>query len=114
MRAFTLALVLVLAARVRGLLVTPSSPQCASLCGNSLSSTQGDEITCQDAAYASALYGPTFEACVACELSSTYVDPVSKASDLQWALYNLRFALSWCLFGFDNNTQRADTPCVTS
>ncbi len=70
-------------------------------------------MTCDDADYASSTYGATFKACLACELSSTYVDPNTKESDLQWAIYNLRYALSWCLFGFNNNTDLANTPCLT-
>lgn len=113
MRSISIPFTLTLAAFVRSLLVAPSS-QCADLCGNTLSSTQGQEITCDDADYASSTYGATFKACLACELSSTYVDSSTKQSDLQLGLYNLRFALSWCLFGFDNNTHLADTPCQTS
>ncbi len=26
---------------------------------------------------------------------------------------NLRFAISWCLFGYPNNTAVGDTPCIT-
>lgn len=113
MRGFTTSLALLIPAVVDALLVAPSSPQCADLCGNELSSTSGQEITCEDAAYASSTYGATFQACLACELSSTYVDAATNQSDLQWGLYNLRFALAWCLFGFDNNTAITETPCIT-
>jgi hypothetical protein len=97
----------------QALVVNPNSP-CADLCGNSLGSTSGSEITCDDASYASSTYGAAFKSCISCELSSTYFDPTTKISDLQYGLYNLRFALSWCLFGWDNNTQIANTPCLTS
>jgi hypothetical protein len=113
MRPLSIALIISAANIAQALLVAPSSPQCAVLCGNELSSTSGQEITCGDSDYSSSTYGATFESCVACELSSTYVDPVTQQSDLQWGLYNLRFALSWCLWGFDNNTAIADTPCLT-
>lgn len=98
----------------QGLLVVPTSPQCADTCGNQLDSTSGQEMTCTDAGYASSTYGPTFKACIACELNSTYYDSVSGLSDLHWAIYNLRFALSWCLFGANNNSNTANTPCLTS
>jgi hypothetical protein len=94
------------------LLVAPSSP-CGVQCGNVLTSTSGAEITCLDQDYGSAVYGATFESCLSCELSSTYYDPQTNLSDFQAALYNMRFALSWCLYGFDNNTNVQDIPCLT-
>jgi hypothetical protein len=97
----------------QALLVVPTSPNCADLCGNALDRTSGSEITCTDSGYSSSTYGADFEACIACEISSTYYDPTTQISDLHWALYNIRFALSWCLFGWDNNTNIADTPCIT-
>jgi hypothetical protein len=113
MRSLSLALSLLLPTLSRALLVVPSSPQCAAQCGNVLSSTSGAEITCDDADYGSATYGATFQSCLSCELSSTYFDPKTNQSDLQAALYNFRYALAWCLFGFDNNTAISDTPCLT-
>jgi hypothetical protein len=106
-------LLLVLPVVVDSLLVVPSSPQCADLCGNTLSATSGAEMTCDDPDYATSTYGATFKACLTCELSSTYYDPTTKQADLRWAIYNIRYALSWCLFGFDNNTKVANTPCLT-
>src|SRR5271156_5291076 len=70
-----------LATSAHALLVAPSS-QCAVQCGNFLSSTSGSDITCSDSAYANTVAGSTFESCIACELNSTYVDPVTKQSDL--------------------------------
>jgi hypothetical protein len=95
------------------LLVAPNSP-CAASCGNNLLATSGAEITCQDQSYGTTTYGATFETCINCEIGSTYVDPQSGMNDLQAALYNVRFALSWCLFGYDNNTQVTDSQCLTS
>ncbi|KAE8451890.1 hypothetical protein EG329_002731 [Mollisiaceae sp. DMI_Dod_QoI] len=114
MLSLSIPVALTLSTLAQGLLVVPSSPQCADTCGNELGSTSGQEMTCNDAGYASSTYGATFKACIACELNSTYYDTGSKLSDLHWAIYNLRFALSWCLFGFDNNTATANTPCLTS
>ncbi|TAQ86779.1 hypothetical protein B7494_g4906 [Chlorociboria aeruginascens] len=70
-----------------------SSP-CAAQCGNVLQSTSGDDIVCPDTAYASAAAGTVFQTCISCQLSSTYVDPDTQESDLQWALYNLRYAIT--------------------
>lgn len=111
---FSLPVALGLLTVAQALLVTPSSPQCADLCGNNLASTSGSEITCSDSDYSSSTYGAAFKACLACEMGSTYYDPATQISDLHWAIYNLRFALSWCVFGADNNTQIPNTPCMTS
>lgn len=91
----------------------PNSP-CAVQCGNVLSSTTGSDIVCQNADFTGTSQGVTFAGCVTCQLGSTYVDPVTKQTDLQWGLYNLRYAMSWCLFGYPNNTAIGDSPCVTS
>ncbi|CZR59233.1 uncharacterized protein PAC_09125 [Phialocephala subalpina] len=112
--SISIPLALAIPTLVSGLLVEPASPQCADTCGNILTSTRGSEMTCDDADYASSTYGATFKACISCELNSTYYNPTKKTSDLQWAIYNLRYALSWCLFGADNNTNTANTPCLTS
>lgn len=113
MRPLSILLALALSTLTKALLVDQSSPQCADLCGNALSSTSGSEMTCDDRDYATSTGGATFKACVGCELSSTYFDSATGQTDLQWGLYNMRFALSWCLFGFGNNTALADTPCLT-
>ncbi len=112
-----------------------SNSPCAVQCGNVLSSTSGSDIVCTNGAYTSISAGITFQSCVTCQLGSTYVDPVSEQTDLQLGLCeyiphrytsilqmtannfltdNLRFAVSWCLFGYPNNTQVGDTPCLTS
>lgn len=71
-----------LTASAHAILVAPSS-QCAVQCGNVLTSTSGSDLTCSDSAYASSVAGQNFEACIACELNSTYVDPTTQLSDLQ-------------------------------
>jgi hypothetical protein len=110
-----------------------SNSPCAVQCGNVLGSTSGSDIVCNNGDYTSTAAGITFQSCVTCQLGSTYVDPVSKQSDLQlglceyiphrntsipqmvannFLLDNLRYAVSWCLFGYPNNTQVGDTPCI--
>ncbi|KAH8598095.1 hypothetical protein B0O99DRAFT_506613 [Bisporella sp. PMI_857] len=89
-----------------------SSP-CAVQCGNVLGSTTGDDLVCFDDSYGTSK-GIVFQNCINCMISSNYVDPTGKQSDFQWALYNLRYAISWCLFGFPNNSAVGDTPCTTS
>jgi len=94
------------------LLAQTNSP-CAVQCGNVLGGTSGDDIVCYDSKYGSST-GTTFSNCITCQLSSTYIDPNTKHSDVQDALYNLRYAISWCLFGYPNNPSVGDTPCQTS
>lgn len=113
MPSLTRFLFLLLPALAHALLVAPNSP-CAPQCGNVLTTTSGAEISCNDGDYASSTYGPAFESCLNCELASTYVDPQSNMTDLQAALFNLRFAVSWCLWGYDNNTNVANTQCLTT
>lgn len=62
---------------------------CAIQCGNVLSSTTGDDIVCQNADFTGTPQGVTFTSCVTCQLGSTYVDPVTKQTDLQWGLCEL-------------------------
>jgi hypothetical protein len=67
------------------LLVAPNS-NCAVQCGNVQNSVSGDQLTCDDSDYKSSIGGPTFQACIACELNSTYEDAATKQTDLQWLL----------------------------
>lgn len=98
-------------ATTAALLASSNSP-CAPLCGNTLSSTEGErDIVCEDSAYTSTA-GITFKGCTTCQFNSTYVDPVTQLSDLEAALYNVRFAVSYCLFGFGRQNTPT-TPCVT-
>ncbi|RDW70099.1 hypothetical protein BP5796_08496 [Coleophoma crateriformis] len=113
MRSLMLSLILALPLTVHTLLVAPSS-QCAVQCGNVLTSTSLSDITCDDADYIYSTGGTTFESCLACELGSTYQDTTTNQTDFQAAIYNLRYTLATCLFGFANNTALASTPCLTS
>jgi len=108
----SLALITAFVSSVTALEALSNSP-CAVQCGNDLGGTTGSDIACHDSDYGTTP-GQTFQTCVGCQLTSTYVDPATKQTDLQWALYNLRYAVSWCLYGFPNNTKVGDSPCVTS
>ncbi|RFU33924.1 hypothetical protein B7463_g2449, partial [Scytalidium lignicola] len=96
--------------------------QCATQCGNTLGGTSGEEIPCNDADYSSGTgyggygssLGPTFVSCINCQLSSNQTDSESGLTDLQLGLYNLRYAVSWCVFGYPNNTDIGTSPCATS
>jgi len=85
---------------------------CATQCGNVLGSTSGSELVCFDSGYGST-YGTVFSGCLNCQLGSTFVDPTTQQTDLEAALYNLRYALSWCLFAYPNSTTPSSTPCTT-
>ncbi|KAH6987505.1 hypothetical protein BKA56DRAFT_669150 [Ilyonectria sp. MPI-CAGE-AT-0026] len=92
------------------ILVAPNSP-CSTDCGNVLSSTSADDIVCSQNSYSSGA-GQVFDGCVSCEIASDYSN--NGETDQQWALYNLRYATSYCLFGNPNNTDVITTPCITS
>jgi len=133
---FAPALVLItsFAPSATALKASTSSP-CAAQCGNELGSTSGSDIVCANSDYKSAAAGIVFSTCVSCQLASQYVDPVTKQSDLHWAICkylckihrqsknklltfqstidNLRYAVSWCLFGYPDNKNVAGTPCTT-
>ncbi|KAI0896088.1 hypothetical protein F4806DRAFT_50945 [Annulohypoxylon nitens] len=91
------------------LLVANGSP-CGTQCGNVLSSTTDDMIVCDESAYTTTSNGQVFEACVGCESTSTYwtVQNQQNTSDLQYMLYNMRYAVNECLF------QAGTSPCTTS
>ncbi|KPM41311.1 hypothetical protein AK830_g5239 [Neonectria ditissima] len=92
------------------ILVAPSSP-CSSDCGNVLDATTPDDIVCSQDSYTSGA-GQVFEGCVECEISSDYSH--DGETDQQWMLYNLRYAVSYCLFGTPDNSDVITTPCITT
>ncbi|KAH8882852.1 hypothetical protein GQ53DRAFT_700411 [Thozetella sp. PMI_491] len=89
--------------------VAPGSP-CDQNCGNVLGNTAGDEMVCSESSFSSAL-PPVFQTCITCEQGSGYSG--QGQTDVQWLLYNLRFAISYCIFGVPQNTQHHDNPCIT-
>lgn len=88
-------------------LVSPGSP-CAASCGNVHEVTSPDEIVCAQNDYA---VDETFQQCVQCEMLSDHTS--EGQTDTQWALYNLRYAMSYCLFGVPENDDVLSTPCIT-
>ncbi|RFU33923.1 hypothetical protein B7463_g2448, partial [Scytalidium lignicola] len=78
-----------------------------------VSNTYDNEITCTDSSFDTSAVGQKFKSCLSCLRNSTASG--SGESDQSWFLYNLRFALDSCLFGFPNTTdQLKDSPCSTS
>ena len=79
------------------LFATQGSP-CDQYCGNVLSGTAGDEITCAESDY-SLTSGVVFENCLNCQVASTYSS--GNKTDLQAALCKL-------LLLSDGDTQLAE------
>lgn len=100
--------------------VTPGS-SCASFCLNdgqtdsldpSASSTNATDITCHDDSYSTEEAGIKYRNCIQCLAKSAKVN--GEESDLHWYLYNMRFTLSTCLFGFPAKAEEGQTesPCI--
>ncbi|KAF6819776.1 lpxtg-domain-containing protein [Colletotrichum sojae] len=89
--------------------VAKGSP-CETLCGNVLDATTKDDVVCRDDSYSTAA-GSVYQNCVSCELMSDYATETQ--TDTQWLLYNLRYAVSYCLFGFPENPNVGSSPCLT-
>ncbi|RAL05963.1 uncharacterized protein BO80DRAFT_397334 [Aspergillus ibericus CBS 121593] len=100
------------APRAAALYVTEGSP-CWDVC-NDPTNTTTSEIVCLDAAYNDTTTGENFEKCVSCALESNYTDPNSSLTDVNWGLYNLRFAFSACVYGYPVSINDISTPCLVS
>ncbi|KAJ5108078.1 hypothetical protein N7456_004753 [Penicillium angulare] len=97
---------------VLGLRVASGSP-CASRCNKwgSSDNTTSSEISCVDGAFNTTSKGKDFQDCITCGLKSTYEDETSGATDVNWALFNLRYALSSCIFEYPDHVSNVSTPC---
>lgn len=100
--------------------VAPGS-SCASFCLDdgqtdsldaSSSSTNTTDITCKDEDYSTEEAGIKFRNCIQCLAKSDKVH--ERESDLHWYLFNLRYTLSTCLFGFPNVPEEGQmqSPCI--
>ncbi|KAB5575661.1 hypothetical protein GE09DRAFT_1053184 [Coniochaeta sp. 2T2.1] len=92
-------------------MVARGSP-CETNCGNVLDATTSADLVCDERQYGSSA-GSVFQGCTRCELGSNYSSPDGH-TDLQWMAYNLRYAMSYCLFGDFGNTNVGSNPCITS
>ncbi|KFG78237.1 hypothetical protein MANI_111782, partial [Metarhizium anisopliae] len=123
-RSRRLLLPLLLAVSAAALQVTPNSP-CSSACIDSAgldasdpnsSNTRAGDIVCADGQFdadADAA-GRKLRTCLACLQGSTYTQ--GGEGDQAWFLYNLRYALDRCVFGYPNASATAgatSSPCVT-
>ncbi|KGO75667.1 hypothetical protein PITC_030190 [Penicillium italicum] len=109
--AFFLAVVLLNspAPAVFALITTPGSP-CTDVCGQTANTTSS-EIVCADQSYSQTSVGKSFEKCISCQLDSKFNDENTGESDVNWGLYNLRYAFSTCVFGFPDLISNISTPC---
>ncbi|EFY95098.1 hypothetical protein X797_010358 [Metarhizium robertsii] len=95
-------------------ILVPSGSPCAANCGNILDKTAPEDLVCSQGSFSSDPTGQQFAACVDCERSSTYHS--GNDSDIQSMLYNVRYALSYCVWGDApaKNPKVANTPCITT
>ncbi|KAH6611146.1 centromere microtubule binding cbf5 [Trichoderma cornu-damae] len=97
------------------ILVAPNSP-CSTNCGNVLDSTSTGDIVCAPGQYAGGYgngAGAVFKGCIECELGSGYTTKDNHTDNMA-ALYNLRYAVSYCVFNEPPHHDFVDSPCVTS
>ncbi|KAF7875027.1 hypothetical protein EAF04_002199 [Stromatinia cepivora] len=95
------------------LMVTPDSP-CMSLCsdGQGSDSIDGSEIVCQNNDFITITAGQKLNSCLSClQLSTAAGDD---QNDQHCFIYNIRYTLASCLYGFSNATNTIATPCSTS
>ncbi|CAI7663438.1 unnamed protein product [Penicillium glandicola] len=111
MLAFVLAVILLNrpAPVVFALITTPGSP-CTDVCGTTTNTTSS-EIACLDQSYNKTTVGENFKKCVSCQLDSEFNDASTGESDVNWGLYNLRYAFSTCVFGVPDSISNVSSPC---
>ncbi|RYP35719.1 hypothetical protein DL766_002372 [Monosporascus sp. MC13-8B] len=102
---------------VSALEVTPGSA-CSAIC---LKDTESDpldpessntdisEIACNDDEYASTSTGIKYRNCLDCLQRSNATQEAE--SDATWFLYNLRYSVDVCVYGFPNASKRVSSPC---
>ncbi|ATY62973.1 hypothetical protein A9K55_007242 [Cordyceps militaris] len=96
----------------QAILVNENSP-CLTKCGNVIDSTSQTDIACGDDSFGAG-DSQIFKGCVECEVNSHFVSP-NNQTDVTAALYNMRYALSSCLFGVPaKDHMLSSNPCVTS
>ncbi|CAI7639539.1 unnamed protein product [Penicillium discolor] len=111
MLAFVLAAILLNspAPVVFGLKTTSGSP-CTDVCGTTANTTSS-EIACLDQSYNQSSVGKDFQKCISCQLDSKFNDANTGESDVNWGLYNLRYAFSTCVFGSPDSISNVSSPC---
>ncbi|PKY02061.1 hypothetical protein P168DRAFT_213311, partial [Aspergillus campestris IBT 28561] len=98
---------------ILSLRITPGSP-CEEVCHKHSSNTTGSEIACLDREFTQTDKGSTFQQCIECGLRSSFHDTPTKQSDVEWSLYNLRYAFTSCVFGTPESVNNISTQCTVS
>ncbi|KAL7949023.1 hypothetical protein V8C42DRAFT_342041 [Trichoderma barbatum] len=118
MARWTFSLFLMSFSLVHALRVSPNSP-CTSVCTSDVSQSdpkffneQWKDIACKDKDIDGKPEGQRLKSCFTCLQNSTYTH--GSENDQDWFLYNLRYASSYCMFGYPNNTDVDSGPCTTS
>ncbi|KAI0377932.1 hypothetical protein F5Y04DRAFT_167962 [Hypomontagnella monticulosa] len=94
--------------------VTPGS-SCSAVCLDDSngdpagSSTNSSDIVCNDQEYSTTVSGIRFKNCVECLQESHAM--TDKENDVSWYLYNIRYSVDVCLYGFPNATKTISSPC---
>ncbi|KAI1113752.1 hypothetical protein F5Y14DRAFT_417140 [Nemania sp. NC0429] len=100
--------------------VTPGST-CAAFCLDNpesdplspdSSNTTPRDITCTDDSYDNSATGIKFKNCLDCLQKSNATSDTE--SDVSWFLYNIRYSLDVCLFGFPEAVKGVSSPCTTN
>lgn len=114
MRSATSALIAaaMLLPAASALRISEGSP-CVAECGNINEKTLEEEMVCQQEEYSSTDEGQRFVDCLSCLSTSVYAAG-SNETDSKWMLYNLRYAMSYCLFGVPGDREVDTTQCMTS
>ncbi|CRG90078.1 hypothetical protein PISL3812_07119 [Talaromyces islandicus] len=97
---------------ILALRATSGSP-CTSACGTTTNTTS-EEIVCLDGQYNVTKTGQTFQSCISCLLQSDFQDEGTGETDVNWGLYNLRYAFTSCVYNFPEPVTDVSTPCLVS
>ncbi|KAI8286787.1 hypothetical protein K4K60_013165 [Colletotrichum sp. SAR11_57] len=109
-----------LIATVTSLEVTPGS-DCAALClggpngttvDTSSSGTNSSDIVCENSEYHTTGTGIKFKNCISCLEESQATKGAE--NDAAWFLYNVRYAVDVCLYGFPEAISTVNSPCLIS
>ncbi|KAI0408029.1 hypothetical protein F4802DRAFT_447082 [Xylaria palmicola] len=97
--------------------VTPGST-CAAVCldnpesdplSRNSSNTSSRDITCTDDSFDNSVTGIKFKNCLDCLQKSNATS--DGESDVSWFLYNIRYSVDVCLFGFPDASKVISSPC---
>ncbi|KAJ1329679.1 cell wall integrity and stress response component [Microdochium nivale] len=102
---------------VAALQVSPGSP-CAALCLNNPESdiqdpgsshTDSSEVVCMNDEFSTKTAGIKYKNCMECLQASNATS--RGESDSSWFIYNARYTIDVCIYGFRNESKRVSSPC---